>query len=436
MRTSRVVAATVTAILAGTLAGCTTPPTAESTGPVRMDFWYSASGVPADVLVSLVDEFNEAHTGEIEVRAIYQGSYNESIAKLTTAVNGGRLPGLIQGGDTFSTYLRDTGLTAPPATIRDWEGKTFDAEDLVPVVRNYYSFDDELSSYPIMISQAVVVYNKDLLAQAGIRETEAPTSVEELYGLARTAHDATGAGITMFTDPWWPEQFTASEGLAYCTPDNGTGTAPADGFQYTRPKQLAIWKTVQEAVASGVQPNTGVDGTASLNLFAAQQAAFMVQSTRIYGDVEKNASFDFGVWPLPVASDRGGSVPGGNSVWVVKEGKNDREMSAAATLAEFLASPESQKRIFTETGYLPTSRQALDSLSGSVSDVQQVMLDQFEKTTSSVPSAGCHSGAMGEARTKVLEALESIIGGSDVEASLKSAQDAGDAAIAAYNKRR
>jgi sn-glycerol 3-phosphate transport system substrate-binding protein len=128
-------------------------------------------------------------------------------------------------------------------------------------------------------------------------------------------------------------------------------------------------------------------------------------------------------------------VPGGNSVWVVKEGKSEREMAAAATFGAFLASPASQKRIFTETGYLPTSLTALEELSGSVTDILQTMLDQFEKTTSSVPSAGCHTGAMGDARTAVLEAIENIIGGSDVTKSLQTAEDAGTAAIATYNER-
>lgn len=405
-------------------------------GPVSLDFWYSASGVPADVLVSLVDDFNTKYDDRITVNAIYQGAYDESMAKLTTAVQGGRLPGIVQGGDTFSTYLKDTGITVSPSKVADIDGHTFTGDDLVPVVRNYYTFDDELSSIPIMVSQLVVVYNKALLAKAGIDPATPPKNLRELFDLAQTAHAATGTGgITQFTDPWWAEQYSASEGLTYCTPHNGVGKEPATGFNYTNAEQVELWTAVQSAVASGVLPNTGTDGNASLNLFNSGGAAFMMQSSRIYGDVLKAGTVDFGIWPFPVGDSAGGAVPGGNSVWLIKEGKTDAELAAAATFARYLASADAQTAIFQQTGYLPTSQDSLTELAGSVDPIQQVMLDQFKDTNSSDASAGCHTGAMGEARTTVKEALEQIIGGADVTQSLQRAQKAGDAAITSYNSR-
>ncbi|MDN5725426.1 MAG: extracellular solute-binding protein [Propionibacteriales bacterium] len=406
-------------------------------GTVKIDFWYSASGVPADVLVQQVADFNAQYKDRIEVNAIYQGSYDDSMAKLTTAVQGGALPGLIQGGDTYSSYLKDTGLTVSPSEATDIDGKTFTGEDLVPIIKSYYTFDGTLSSVPVMVSQPVVVYNPALLKKAGIDPEAAPKSISELFEVATTINSKTGvSGITQYTNPWWAEQYTSSSGLLYCSPDNGTGKEPATAFNYTDPQQVALWTKVQDAVKAGVMPNTGTDGNASLNAFTAGKAALMVQSSRIYGDVKKAGTVDFGFWPLPIGSAEGGAVPGGNSVWIMKEGKSDPEVAAAATLAGYLASPASQKTIFEQTGYLPSSQQALTELVGSVDPRQKVLLDQFQETKATGASAGCHTGAMGEARTAVNAALEKIIGGADVTSSLQQAQDAGNKAIESYNSRR
>lgn len=412
----------------------TSDPTGDtgSGGAVTLDFWYSVSGVPADTLTALVDEFNDAHD-DITVNAVFQGSYVDSMAKLTNAVQSGDLPDVIQGGDTFSTYLHDTGLTIAPGEVAAVDGTVFDGEDLVPVLANYYTFDGVLSSVPIMVSQPVVLYNAALLEEAGVDPAQVPSSITDLFDVAAEVHAATGtAGLTVFLDPWWSEQFSASEGLTYCTPDNGVGSDPADAFVLTSDTQIGIWEHLQSLVGSGAMLNTGTDGSASLTAFASEQAAIMIQSSRIFGDAERAAEFEFGTWPLPVGSPDGGAVPGGNSVWLIDEGRSAEQLAAAATFVQYLASPEIQARIFVETGYLPTSQEALDSLQGEVTDVQQVALDQLARTTDSVPSAGCHTGAMNEAREAVKSAVEAVVGGADVRATWEDAEARGNAAIADY----
>ncbi|WGD37677.1 extracellular solute-binding protein [Lysinibacter sp. HNR] len=426
-------------VLLGALLGCSSTDTSTTSDAVELDFWYSVSGVPATTLGTLVDEFNEDHAGEIVVKPLFQGSYDESISKLTNAVQAGDLPVLIQGGDTFSTYLKDTGLTAPPGSVTNSEGKKYSGTDLVPIIKNYYTFDGELSSYPIMVSQPAVIYNTELLTQAGIDPANAPTSITELLSLAAQIHSSSGtAGLTMFTDPWWAEQFSAAAGLEYCTPENGVGAEPAEKFNYASDTQVDIWQEIQDLVRSGAMLNTGSDGTASLTAFSTGQAALMVQSSRIYGDVKAAANFDFGVWPFPVSSSNGGAVPGGSSVWIIKEGHSDQELAAAASFGEFLASDAAQERIFAETGYLPTSLSALNSLSQSpaTNAMQSVLLNQLENTPSTTASAGCHTGAMGQARPLVKSALEEIIGGGNPQTALRNAEEAGNKAIATYNERR
>lgn len=420
---------------AALLAGCSGAPPASS-GPVKLDFWYSVTGVPADTLVALVDEFNASHD-DVTVNPIFQGLYEESMAKLTNAVRGGDLPAIIQGGDTFSTYLRDSGLTVPPGEVKNLDGKTFDDSDLVPGNANYYTFDGELSSIPIMVSHPVVFYNRAVLEAAGIDPSKAPSTLAELFDFAAAVHQSSGdAGLTSHINPWWAEQFAASAGVEYCTPGNGVGSEPATGFTYTTDPQIAAWKRVQELVQSGAMLNVGTDGDAALKAFVTGQSAIVLQSSRVYGDALAAADFEFGAWPLPIDSSEGGVVPGGNSVWLVKEGNNDQELAAAASFAEFLASPDAQRRIFEETGYLPSSVRALEALDGTLAPTQSVILKQLEDANESMASAGCHAGALGEARSLVTSAIEEIYAGVDVAEALTKAQLAGNKAIEEYNVRR
>lgn len=413
------------------LSSCTAGSTEGATdGRVDLDFWYSVSGVPADILTELVDDFNDAHP-DISVNAVFQGSYAESMSKLTNAVQSGDLPHLVQGGDTFSTYLQDTGLTIAPGEVTATDGTVFDENDVVPVIASYYTSDDVLTSVPIMVSQPVVLYNTATLDAAGIDTTVVPSSLSALFEAAAAVHSETGtAGLTMFLDPWWAEQFTASEGLTYCTPDNGTA-APAQEFSYTTDQQVAIWEQLQALVSDGAMLNTGTDGSASLNAFAAGEAALMIQSSRIFGDAERAADFEFGAWPLPMSSPDGGAVPGGNSLWMIDDEQSAESLAASATFVQYMASPEVQTKIFLESGYLPTSSSALESLD-DVSDMQQVVLDQLAGTTDSVPSAGCHSGAMNDGRDVVRSAIEAIVGGADVTSALEDAEERGNAAISHY----
>ncbi|MBM7331322.1 hypothetical protein JS562_51435, partial [Agrobacterium sp. S2] len=91
-----------------------------------------------------------------------------------------------------------------------------------------------------------------MLEAAGVDPADAPGSITELFETATAVHDATGtAGLTMFLDPWWSEQFTASEGLEYCTPENGVGAEPADAFQYTTDAQVGLWEHLQRLVQDG-----------------------------------------------------------------------------------------------------------------------------------------------------------------------------------------
>jgi sn-glycerol 3-phosphate transport system substrate-binding protein len=84
-------------------------------------------------------------------------------------------------------------------------------------------------------------------------------------------------------------------------------------------------------------------------------------SSGFYGNVKKNAKFDFAVTTLPYYPDVPGApqntVIGGASLWVLA-GKKPQEYKGVAEFFNFLSSPEIQSESHKRTGYLPITMAA------------------------------------------------------------------------------
>lgn len=418
-------------------AGETAPTTVKAEGPVKLDFWYSVGGSSADALLKQVNAFNTSNEHQITINAIYQGDYAATAAKLTNAVQSGDTPPLLQGGDTFTAYLHDSGLATRPASISPFDGDKFNSESVATAAANYYTVDSELWAVPMMVSQPAVFFDPAVLSKAGINPADKPKNIQELFAWADKIHEATGTpGLVFQHNEWWNEQFSASNGVAYCTPDNGLGSEPANAFSYVNDDLVATWTHYQKSLKKGAILNVGSDGTAAQRAFSSQQAAMLLASSASLGTTAAGAKFAIEALPLPVASDKGGAVPGGSALWILGEGRQPAEQAAALEFAEFVGSADVQKQIFKDSGYLPSSKAALDELKGSESDpAKKALLEQLASTKDANAAAGCHHGAFGQSRADVRSAIQSIADGADVREALTAAQDKGTEALKAYNER-
>ncbi|WP_159499393.1 extracellular solute-binding protein [Microbacterium sp. 18062] len=429
--------AAVTFLLAGCSGATQTPSTAEPSGPITIDFWYSVGGSSADALLKQVDAFNADNEYDITINPIYQGDYTETAAKLTNAVQSGDTPVLLQGGDTFSAYLHDSGLATSPETIAAFGEEGFDGSAVVAAAANYYTFDDELWAVPLMVSQPAVFFDATKLDAAGLDATTPPSSIDELFDWADEIYAATGTpGLVFQQNEWWNEQFSALNGVVYCTPDNGLGADPADAFDFVNDELVDTWTHYQSSLQSGAIVNVGSDGVAAQNAFSVGQAAILLASSASLGTTTAAAAFDIQAFALPVSADGGGAVPGGSALWVLGEGHSEADQAAAVEFARFMGSADVQQQIFEDSGYLPSNQDALDALIESETSQPKVaLLEQLTNTTDSVATGGCHNGAFGQSRADVRSAIQAIAGGADVESSLVAAQDKGTDQLVAYNER-
>lgn len=409
--------------------------TTNEAGETVVNFWHSSSGAAGETLDDIVQEFNEAHEGEIEIVSSYQGSYEDSISKFIASVQTGELPALLQASDVQTAYMRDSGLAAPAYELAEQDEEGYDFDQLLPIVANYYTFEDEVYSMPAMVSQPALYTNDDALASAGVDPTSLDTVDGLLEAVNRVYESSGSAGLTFHHSGWYLEQTNAILGEMHCLPDNGTGAEAATEFNLTNDALVDTWMQFGEMFGSGALHNPGNDGAAATGAFQTGEAAMQLNSSGGYGNLaDADLGFEWSIRALPRATDEAGAVPGGNSLWAIQEGHSDEVQQAAWEFMKHIGTDEIQQQIFEETGYLPTTEGAADGLI-DVTPQQQGLIDQVANTPVSTVTAGCKSGALNDARTDYQSAMTEIANGGDPAAALEAAQLAADDAIASYNER-
>lgn len=404
--------------------------TKNADGEIVVDFWHSASGAAATTLEEIVSDFNAEHEGEIEVNASYQGSYEDSISKFIASVQTGELPAMLQASDVQTAYLRDSGVITPAQEITD----DYDYGNLVDAVKNYYQFEDKVYSMPFMVSQPAIYTNDDELEQAGVNPDDLKT-VEGLLNAAEKIHEKTGhAGLTFHHSGWYMEEFQSSMGNYLCSPENGV-SEKATEFNLESEDNVALWERIGELYAKGAIHNPGTDGSAATGAFLSNEATIQLNSSGNYGNIQSgNPNFKWSIRSLPRDTDEAGAVPGGNSLWSIKEGHSEETQEAVAEFMKYAGSDDVQKKIFDETGYLPTTTGAGDTLDG-LEPQQEALIEQLTSTPENKVTAGCKTGALNAARKSYESAMSSIANGSDVKTALTEAQQGANNEISSYNER-
>ncbi|MBP6765014.1 MAG: extracellular solute-binding protein, partial [Rubrivivax sp.] len=95
--------------------------------------------------------------------------------------------------------------------------------------------------------------------------------------------------------------------------------------------------------------------------FVSGECAMITTSSGFYGNVKRNAKFDFALASLPYYPDVAGApqntVIGGASLWVTA-GKKPVDYKGVASFFNFLSNPEVQSASHKRTGYLPITMAA------------------------------------------------------------------------------
>ena len=416
----------------------------KASGVTKVTFWHGMKGANGEAVEKLVKAFNAANTGKIEVTATYQGDYDETITKYKTSVQQGSTPSVVQIYDIGSRFMIDSKQTVPVQSFADKDGYTLDS--IEPNIANYYSIDGKLNSMPFNTSMPLLYINKEAFVKAGLDPTKPPSNLDEIMAAAKKLTIKQGGktvqyGFNAAIYGWFMEQLIAESGTTYCDNENGRkDLATKVLFDDEQGVKVASW--YQQMVKLGYAPNTGKKTDDAQAVFKSGTSAMHLESTGVLRGYLDAAKGKFTVLTAPFpklgASDTGGPIIGGASLWVDGPGHSDAEKRASWEFVKFASSPEQQAAWHTGTGYFPINKKALDEPSDKAWVAQYpqftTAITQLHNTKPTNASSGCILGVMPQARKAAEDGIEKAVLGTDPQKAMTDAATSIQPQIDQYNK--
>ena len=409
----------------------------------QIEFWYAFSDENRSGWINdRIAEFNEmlaADGLDYVVTGERKGSYPETQQAAVLAARQGNPPHLVQLYEVGSQIAVDSGIFIPVGDLGE-----FDTSDYIEPVLNYYTIDGVVNSIPFNSSSPILYGNKTLMTAAGI--DAAPLTFNEMIAACDTAKAAgvLTADVKCFgtnLHSWFIEQWVAEQGAPLVNNNNGRD-GRATEVLLTSEAVTNVVNWYKDLNDKGYYTYTGKleDWDGSDAIFTNGNVMFHVTSTADLVNISNAVGDRFelitGMLPIVDGTTRNGTVIGGASVWIVADHPNEERL-VARDFALYMTNPENMVSWHKATGYYPVRNSSVDMLraEGWFEEFPNALtaFDQLLNTIPSSATAGALMGTFGATRTIIEEAIQKVLGGASVEASLEQAKRLADAALAEYN---
>jgi len=426
-----------------------TPGASPSGGTVTIDLWHSETASNADTIESLITRYNSSQN-EVKVRAAFQGTPADLMAKVTASLGSRQVPALALLDESEPQKMIDSGAIKPVQDFVDRDD--YDLSDINETLIRSYTAEGKLWAMPFSAGMGLLYYNKVTFREVGLDPEKPPRDLEEVrqYSEKILKRDAGGnvvrSGITLDVQDW-PERMVAQHGDLFVDNENGhDGRATKVLFDNDTGRWYFQWW--HDMVDSGLALNVGRNPTFADGLLAlpsGRAAMTFSYSSALRSVVDALAAgvegVEIGVGALP-------GVPGGTGVpylinrglWIVNL-RPQEEQEAAWKFVKWLMEPEQQAEWFAGSGYLPVSHASLDLPAAKDIITKypqfQVPLDLYldNPATSDAESVAL-LGPFPQVREELSRAVESMLAGAQTpDEALASAAAECDRIIEEYNQR-
>jgi multiple sugar transport system substrate-binding protein len=319
-----------------------------------LSLWSRADGEA--LTDALVEEWNSTHDAQIEVTYIPP---EEFVTKFATSVAGGISPDIVSLDLIYTPAFMAAGQLTDLTELA--QSMPF-YDHLSPSHMRLGTWSDgRLYSLPFKAEGSVLLYNKDLFAQAGLDPESPPTTWDEIYRAAEA--------ITALGDDIYGYYFSGA--CAGCNAFTFMPLIWASGGDilsedYSRPtltdpavaEALDFYRRMWEAglVPEGVRVDNGADfinAFTSGKIGMAGSGAFSIALlTNQYPDL------DFGLTFLPGKDGGRSSFAGGDNIAIPTGSGHVEE---AFEFLEWVLSDEVQLEIYARNGHLPMRTDLADN---------------------------------------------------------------------------
>lgn len=320
-------------------------------------FWHSASEEAGLLMDKYIDTFNSTIGAEkgIEVEAVFQGAYTDSVSKMRSILSTGNLeelPDVMQLDATGKVAFQSAGNAFTIDQALE-EHPEFDVSTFLAPAMDNWKLSGQQLGLPFATSTTVTFYNKTLIPEAPdtlgdiaalASALEAPEDVTIYACLPNTPTLANWIG-QLGSD--LVDQQNGSEGMATrldCL-DNGALLT-----------FLTEWKSLY---ASGALKNAA---SSTDEFVAGKQLIMTSSSSSVNAMLEKiGGAFELGIADYPRVNEEAskGATVSGSCLVMFDQG--DARRQAAWELVTYLTSADVQADFAAGTGYLPSSEAAANS---------------------------------------------------------------------------
>ncbi|KZK87219.1 ABC transporter substrate-binding protein [Pseudovibrio ascidiaceicola] len=408
--------------------------TAISAHAVDLQFYFpvAVGGTAATTIEELTAEYAAAHP-DVNINAVYAGSYQDTVSKALTAARGGNPPQLsvILSVDMFTLIDEDVIIAFDDVANSDEDKKWLNS--FYPAFMENSQTGGKTYGIPFQRSTPVLYWNKEAFKAAGLDPEKAPATWEEMVSMGQKLikKDASGNvtqwGVRIPSSgfPYWLFQ-----GL---TTENDAILANADGNKtnFDDPKVVeALQYLVDLSGKHGVMAPGIIEWGATPKAFFEGNTAMMWTSTGNLTNVRNNAPFDFGVAMLP-ANKRRGAPTGGGNFYIFKD-SSDEQKKASVDFVKWITAPKQAAKWSMATGYVAPSPAAweTDEMKAYAADFPPALVAR-EQLNHAVAELSTYQN---QRVTRIFnDALHAAITGKKTpEEALKSAQAEADRILSEY----
>lgn len=402
---------------------------------VDLEFYFpvAVGGSAAETIEGLTDAYMDENP-DVNIEAIYTGSYADTTTRAITASRGGNPPQLaiLLSVDMFTMIDEDIVLPwddfLSEEEMEEWIGGFYPA-----FMRNSQT-GGQTWGIPFQRSTPVLYWNKEAFAEAGLDPETPPATWEEMveFGEALTLRDDSGNvtqwGVRIPSSgfpSWLFTGLVASAGLDGLANDAGTEVyfdAPevVQALEY-----LVSLANEHEVMEPGI-----LDWGATPRAFMDGNAAMVWTTTGNLTNIRSNAPFDFGVGMLPENERRGAPTGGGN--FYLFKGSSDEQLQAAVDFVKWATAPDQAADWSIATGYVAPRPDTWETerMQAYAEEVPGALVAR-EQLEYAVPELSTFEGPR---VTQIInDAIAAAIVGDKTPAeALADAQEAADAILAVY----
>lgn len=398
------------------------------TEAVEIEFWHAMSGVNAEAIEKITNDFMAANPN-IKVNLVHQGGYRDLFDKLMGAAKADQLPTIAQIYSNRLSWYVSKGLVEnlnPYMADANIGLTEEDMTDIPAMFLNDGIWNGNQYAMPLNKSQMVLYYNEGMFEEAGL---EVPTTWEEWKEVsAKLTVDADNDGE--------PEVYGTvfANGLStdiapYLKQAGGTTMSEeTNELFFDTPETKETVEFLNDMIQSKAARLAGDDGHPNIPIQQGR-AAMCVASTSALPYIEGGTAEGISISAAPLPSYKSDDQLFYGTNVTVFNTHSKEEKYAAWEYIKFLTNTENTAYFGSQTGYIPVRKSAKND------PVFKAVLEA--KPIKKVPFACMDRGFQGTRNIGGINALDCLgeeldqvfAGTKSIDDALRDAQERGTQAM-------